>query len=130
MNILDSFRNIFAIPDLRKRVIFTFLLLGTTEALMVNVLGMMASIAIRTQPDARRQFRPKRLLSYQVLYNAANSVLGHAAMGAVFLALGGRFGHADLQRIAVPALAGAFVYYVVNAAGIAINEAPALASDR
>jgi preprotein translocase subunit SecY len=28
MNILDSFRNIFAIPDLRKRVIFTFLLLG------------------------------------------------------------------------------------------------------
>jgi preprotein translocase subunit SecY len=28
MNILDSFRNIFAIPDLRKRVIFSFLLLG------------------------------------------------------------------------------------------------------
>ena len=28
MNILDSFRNIFAIHDLRKRVIFSFLLLG------------------------------------------------------------------------------------------------------
>src|SRR5258708_4151930 len=64
---------------------FTFLFLGTTEALMVNVLGMLASIAIRTAPDGRRRLRPKRLLSYQVLYNAANSVLAHAAMGAVFL---------------------------------------------
>lgn len=99
---------------------FTFLLLGTSEAVLVALAGMLASCAIRTDAEGRRQLRPARLLSYQVAYNASNSTLAILAMGTVFHQLGGRFGHSDIQALTVPSLAGAMAYYVVNGVGISL----------
>lgn len=99
---------------------FTFLLLGTSEAVLVALVGMLVSCAIRTGADGRRQFRPARLLSHQVVYNASNSTLAILAMGAVFHQLGGRFGHSDIQAITLPSLTGALAYYVVNGVGISL----------
>jgi putative nucleotidyltransferase with HDIG domain len=94
-----------------------FLLLGTLPGMVVAVVSTLAACAFRVDKGQYR-INLRKAFSCQALYNTSNSVVALAAMGSVYLALGGRFGVHDPQHTVVPTLASALVYYVINIGGV------------
>lgn len=98
---------------------FALITLGTSEAILVALLSAFATVVCDFR-NQRRPFRFGRAFSLQSLFNYGNGVLATGAMGWVFHALGGVPGRFDLSGMALPILASAFTYYVVNTGGVTL----------
>jgi putative nucleotidyltransferase with HDIG domain len=96
-----------------------FLLLGTVAAVLVGLAGTLAGMVFNLKEE-RRRFDLRKALSCHSIYNYGNCVLATAAMGWVFTRLGGTFGRVDVGTVALPVLASAAAYYVVNNGGVVL----------
>lgn len=92
---------------------FTFLLLGTSAAILVSAGGTLASMVFRVQ-EGRRSLQIHHMLSHRALYNCASCVLATAVMSLVYVHLGGTFGSMGVETRALPILASALVFYLAN----------------
>ena len=98
---------------------FSLLSLGTPAAMLVGACGTVAGMIFNLKEEQRRLSLAKAV-SCQTLYNLTNCVLATGVMGWVYYQLGGRQGPMQLQAMALPVLASAFCYYLVNTGGVTL----------
>jgi len=97
----------------------SFLLLGTSAAILVGLVGTISSFVVQVE-GGRRRWSPRRLLTHQPLYNSANCLLSVAVMGLTYRALGGEFGELRVLEMAVPIIVSALAFYAVNTLGVTL----------